>query len=152
MYAKHTSVIIKNNKGWRISCKMSYCFKYCSKIFHSYRDVTIAAKGLKHLMVGSYGFWTGRDLYHTFCDTGLRLTRSHLRDRPVQSPLTNSHFKHQNGQKIQVLIHEPHLRMWVTIFESFLSISSKENTKVLANEGLNDFISFKLENITLVKF
>ena len=42
--------------------------------------------------------------------------------------------------------------MWVTIFESFLSISSKENTKVLANEGLNDFISFKLENITLVKF
>jgi hypothetical protein len=62
-----------------------YCFKSSSRIFHLYGDGTIAGEGLQNLILCSAlrAFEQGGIfiVLHLF-------SRSHPKDRPIQSPLT----------------------------------------------------------------
>jgi hypothetical protein len=73
----------------KIDWLIIYCYTSRSRIFQLYGDVTIAGEGLQNLGLRSTGPLSreGSLSCHTCCDTGLRLFRSHPKDRSIQSPL-----------------------------------------------------------------
>jgi hypothetical protein len=67
-----------------------YCFTSRLRIFHLYRDITIAVEWLQNFGLCSAlrAFDQGESLScHTCCDTGPRFFGSHPKVRPIQSPL-----------------------------------------------------------------
>ena len=62
-----------------------YCFTSCSRIFHSYGDITTAGEGLQNLGLCSVlrAFEQGGIFIvpHLNCDMGLRFIWSHLKDQ-----------------------------------------------------------------------
>jgi hypothetical protein len=97
-------------RGMKIDWLVIHCFKSRSRIYHTYRDVTIAREGLQSLGLRSAlrDFKQGRIfICHTCCYKGPRFTLSHPKDRPIQLPLTT-----HNGMWRIYSNPDPHGLVW----------------------------------------
>jgi hypothetical protein len=92
-----------NDFGWPLSeshfiaydgnniCLITCGFTSHLIIFHLHGDVTIAGEGLQNLACARRSGPLSRNeslSHHTYCAMGPRISRSHPKDRPIQSPFT----------------------------------------------------------------